>query len=77
MHLDSKKFRIYVRPGKKNRMHPFDEVKGAYIVDIQARPEKGKANQEVVRFLSKEIGMKVVIRSGLTSRYKIIEVSGS
>ncbi len=77
MRIDTKTFRIIVKTGKKNEVLGFDEMKSAYIISVQARPEKGKANAEIVKFLSKELKKPVRIRSGFTSRIKIIELLGS
>lgn len=48
---------------------------GTVKIALQAVPEKGKANQELVRFLSQELGLpvaKVRIASGLTSPLKVV-----
>ena len=48
-------------------------------VKIAAPPVKGKANKELVLFLSQLIGVSkgsINIKSGLTSRRKIIAVAG-
>jgi uncharacterized protein (TIGR00251 family) len=44
-------------------------------VRITAAPEKGEANEEVIRFLSKTLGIaksRVILLSGETSRHKKI-----
>jgi uncharacterized protein (TIGR00251 family) len=48
-------------------------------VKIAAPPVKGKANKELVLFLSQLIGMSkssINIKSGLTSRRKVIAITG-
>ena len=48
-------------------------------VRIAAPPVKGKANKELVLFLSQIIGVSkgsINIKSGLTSRRKVIAISG-
>lgn len=45
---------------------------GKYKARIAAPAEKNKANKELVRFLSKWLGRKVMIKSGLTSREKLV-----
>jgi uncharacterized protein (TIGR00251 family) len=50
---------------------------GVLIVGIKALPEKGKANQELIRKLAKHFKVdvsKIKIVSGLSSRNKIIEI---
>jgi uncharacterized protein (TIGR00251 family) len=47
------------------------------VVGIKSKPEKGKANLELVKKLAKHFkvhGSQVRILSGLTSRKKIVEV---
>jgi uncharacterized protein (TIGR00251 family) len=48
-------------------------------VKIAAPPVKGKANKELVLFLSQIIGVSkssISIKSGLTSRRKVIAING-
>jgi len=48
-------------------------------VKVSAAPEKGKANQCLIKFLSKQLGVKknaVSIISGTTSPVKHVKVSG-
>lgn len=52
-----------------------DELK----IRIRSVPEKGKANQELIDFLSKKLGIsksQIEIISGTTSRHKKISISG-
>lgn len=46
-------------------------------IDIAAQPEKGKANQELIRFLAKEFGVlktNIKILSGAGDRIKLIKI---
>ncbi len=46
---------------------------------VRARPEKGRANEAVVRLLAKHLGVprsSVSIVRGATSREKVVEVDG-
>jgi uncharacterized protein (TIGR00251 family) len=48
-------------------------------VRIAAPPEKGKANKELVDFLSDKLGVKkssITITRGLTSRNKVLAIEG-
>jgi len=48
-------------------------------VKIAAPPVKGKANQELVRFLSDILGVaksNITIEKGLTSRRKVVGIRG-
>ena len=51
---------------------------GTWKVAVAAAPEKGKANAELIRFLSSHFHLsrdRVIIKSGLTTNRKIIYVS--
>ena len=41
---------------------------------LQAVPEKGKANQAIIKFFKKEYNLKVEIKSGSKSREKVLTV---
>ncbi|MBS3138594.1 YggU family protein [Candidatus Woesearchaeota archaeon] len=43
-------------------------------VRIAAPPDKNKANVELLKFLKKEFGLKFKIKSGATSREKVLEL---
>jgi len=45
-------------------------------VRVAAPPEKGKANQELIRFLRKRLKRRVELISGETSRIKRVEIEG-
>jgi uncharacterized protein (TIGR00251 family) len=52
---------------------------GCLRVKIAAPPVKGKANQELLRFLSgilKVSKSNITIRKGVTSKTKVIDISG-
>jgi uncharacterized protein (TIGR00251 family) len=52
---------------------------GALQVKIAAPPEKGKANKELIDFLSRMLGVKksaISIIKGQTSRNKVIIIEG-
>ncbi len=70
---DKPSVNIIVKPNsKKNQVKSYDKDKEAYIVEIKAEPEKGKANIAVVKLFSKITGKKVKIVSGMTSRKKML-----
>ncbi len=61
----------------RNEISGFKE--GVLQVKIGAPPDKGKANKELVDFLSEKLGVKksaVLIIKGQTSRNKVIAVEG-
>ena len=70
-------FAVKVIPNSaKNEIIGFDETSKAYKVRIKAPARDNKANAELIKFLSKIIGKKVAIRSGMKSRIKKLEVVG-
>ena len=61
----------------KNELVGFSD--GVWVVKISAPPVKGKANKELISFLSKILGVgksSVSIARGHTSRSKLIAVDG-
>lgn len=58
----------------KTELIGFDKEKKAYILRIKSMPEKGKANEEIIRFFSKYLKKRVKIIKGLKSREKILKV---
>lgn len=52
---------------------------GVLFIRISALPIKGKANQELIKFLSDILGVsrsRLTIEKGITSKRKVIGVSG-
>ena len=75
---DGVRFRVRVAPNAKKAgiggIHD-----GALKMAVTQVPENGKANQAVVRAISKQLGVsksEVAIVAGQTSRFKTIEVTG-
>lgn len=61
----------------RNEVLGFEE--GVLRVRIAAPPVKGRANRELIDFLSKRLGVSkgsVTIVKGLTSRKKVIAIEG-
>ncbi|KYK27223.1 hypothetical protein AYK26_04130 [Euryarchaeota archaeon SM23-78] len=67
--------RIIVKPNKKqNYALGYDYEKQALIIEIKVPAEQNKANKEVTKFLSKLMKKKVKIKSGHTSKVKVLSV---
>jgi len=67
-------FRVIVKPNaRKSAVLGFDDAKKAYKVAISEPAEDNKANRELIRFLSKELGRAVSISSGFSSKIKTIK----
>ena len=74
-YISNNSLRILVKPGKKkNYVLGYDYDKKAVIVEIAAPPEQNKANKEVVKFFSKLLKKRVRIKSGHTSKLKVLLV---
>lgn len=58
----------------KSEIVSYDEEKKAYRVAVKAQPEKGKANQEVLKLFKKKLKKEVKIISGFTSKEKLLRV---
>jgi uncharacterized protein len=43
-------------------------------VRLKAVPDKGKANESLIKFLKKELGIKARIVKGLRSKEKVLEI---
>ena len=68
---------VYVQPkAKKNEIEGVDEWRGRLKVKIKAPPVEGKANKELVKFLSKLLSAEVELVRGETSREKDVIVRG-
>lgn len=69
---------VHVQPNaRRNEVLGFED--GVLRVRIAAPPVKGKANKELVDFLSKLLGVSkgsITIEKGLTSRRKVIAIYG-
>jgi len=68
--------KVKVKPNSKQQAIIVEED-GSFTVRLKSPPVDGKANQELVQLLSKQLGVpksQVMIRSGQTSKIKRIEV---
>ena len=69
---------IHVQPNaRRNEVLGFEE--GVLHVKIAAPPVKGKANRELIAFLSKLLGISkssITIEKGYISRRKVIAIEG-
>ena len=72
------RLRLRVKPGgRSNRV--VGPHGGALKVEVQAPPDKGRANAAVVKLLAKVLGVPrsaVEITSGTTSQDKTVEIEG-
>ncbi len=64
---------VKVKPSS-GRQEVFDEGEGKFLVSLKSAPENNKANVELLKLLKKHFNKPVKIKSGLSSRNKIVEV---
>ncbi len=66
------KIKIKVKPNSgKQSVEKDGEI---YIVNVKSRAENNRANIEVTKLLEKYFKKSVRIKSGLTSRNKLVEI---
>jgi len=58
----------------KTDLLDFDPEKDAYPMHVNAQPEKGKANLEIIKFFKKKMKLNIQIISGKTSRKKLVKI---
>lgn len=71
------KIQVKVKPNSKSE--EVSQEGDNFIVKVKEPPEKGRANQAVVRLLAKHFGVpqsQLKILSGFKSRSKVISVEG-
>lgn len=70
------KILVKVKPNSKQQTILKDED-GSLLVKLKSPPIDGKANQELIKLLAKEFKVKpsqIFIKSGLSSKVKILEI---
>ncbi len=71
-----KTLRVKVKPNSKQQAIRQEED-GSLTVHLKSPPVDGKANQELIQLLAKELGMPkscIRIKTGATSKTKLIEI---
>jgi len=70
------RIKVKIKPGApKEKVEKNSD--DSFSVWVKARPEKGRANQALMKILAEYLGLpksKVKITSGLTSRHKTVEI---
>ncbi len=71
------KISVKVKPRSKKQIIDKKED-NTWVVNLKSPPVDGKANQELITIIAKEFGVnksQVVIKSGLSTTNKIIEIN--
>jgi len=71
----NRRVRIVVKTNSRNNEINWDDNLQAYRMSVKAQPKKNKANEMIVKYLTKTWKKKVRIVSGAKSKIKILEVS--
>jgi uncharacterized protein (TIGR00251 family) len=69
--------RVRVKPNAKQTRIQKGETE--WVVALTAPPTEGKANQALIQLLAQELNLpksRIHIKSGHTSRHKLIEIDG-
>jgi len=70
--------RVKVKPNSKQQKVE-ELADGSLIVHLKSPPVDGKANEELIKLLAKKFDVpksSISIKSGTTSRQKVIEIDG-
>jgi uncharacterized protein (TIGR00251 family) len=74
-HINNNYLKIIVKTNSpKTQIIDWDETKCALKVNVHAKPENNEANIEVIRFFSKLLKKKVIIKSGTRSKEKLLYI---
>jgi uncharacterized protein (TIGR00251 family) len=67
---------VVVKPNSsKTEIVKWDEDKKVLRINVNAKPEHGKANVEVIKFFHKLLKKEVTVVSGLTSHNKVLKIN--
>ncbi|HSU72556.1 MAG TPA: DUF167 domain-containing protein [Candidatus Binatia bacterium] len=65
------KLSVHVKPNSsETRVTGFDKER--VLIDVAAPPEDNKANLELLKFVKRQLGRPVLLKSGATSRDKVL-----
>ena len=71
-HIHNNQLKIKVVPNSKKLQ--LIEENNQLKLYLRSVPEKGKANNELIKFFKKQFNLNVKIKSGLKSREKILRI---
>ena len=72
-YVQDNKLRVRVIPkSSKSQVMGFDSERNSVLIKLKCPPEDGKANAELIKLISKELGRKATIIKGLTGRDKVL-----
>ena len=72
-YIKNNHLKILVKPNaKKTQLMYYVADREAVRIDVKAKPEDNEANIEIVKFFSKLLKKKVLIKTGLKSKEKLL-----
>lgn len=75
-HINNGKIKVKIKPNSsENKIKSWNKFREILKINIKSPPEKGKANKELIKFLSKKLNKKVRIIKGKTSRIKLLSIN--
>jgi len=78
--IDSLFLDMKVVPNKKQNSIVKCEGEYSFKVELKAKPVEGRANQELIRYLAKVLGIRqnqIIIVRGIHSHKKILRIEGT
>lgn len=67
--------RVLIKPNApRTEIMNYSEAESYFKIAVAAPPKEGRANLELARFLSRALGRKVRVKSGHSSKRKVLEV---
>jgi uncharacterized protein (TIGR00251 family) len=74
-YLRNNRLHVHVKPNApETKLQGYDKARDAVTIAVAAPPENNKANIALLKFVKKQLGRPVALKSGATSRDKVIEV---
>jgi uncharacterized protein (TIGR00251 family) len=72
-HINNGYLKILARPNSpKTELVGWDDEKKVFRVNVHAKPDNNEANIEIVKYFSKLLKKKVIIKSGTRSKEKLL-----
>lgn len=72
--MPNKIIKVKVKPNSGKQEIVESKTSEGYVVSLKSAPENNRANIELTKVLEKYFKKKIKIKSGFTSRSKLIEV---
>jgi len=74
-YISNNLLKIIVKPSSiETEIVGYDANKKSIRVNVNAPADKNKANKEIIKFFSRLLKKKVIIKSGLASKEKLLKI---